>query len=247
MSPIRAYHRPDTVADAIELLQRDGVVSALLGGGTELVARRPGPDELIDLQAAGLGEISWEEPPILRFGATTTLRALVDHEFTPPLLRDLARREAPNTIRNAATVGGCVATAGSEDPLLAGLVACSAVVSMQGRGETDRIAVADLLAEPRRLDGAVITAVEVDVDGTGAHAATGRTPADRPIVCVAGWRSGDGSVTLAGSGIGAVPAAFGPESLERIDPPTDFRGSAEYRRHLAGELAGRVIRILEAS
>jgi CO/xanthine dehydrogenase FAD-binding subunit len=246
MSPIRAYHRPDTVAAAIELLHRDGIVTALIGGGTEIVAQRPGPDEVIDLQAAGLDEIAWE-PPTLRFGATAMLRDLVDHESTPPVLRDLARREAPNTIRNASTIGGCVASFDAESPLLAGLVACSAVVSIEDRDGTDRLPLADLLGNPTRLVGAVITAVEVDVAGTGAHAATGRTPADRPIVCVAGWRSDEGSVVLAGSGIGTVPLAFDAAEADRLDPPTDFRGSAEYRRHIAGELAGRVLRALEAS
>lgn len=246
MSPIRAYHRPDTVAAAIELLHRDDVVSALLGGGTSINARGQGLDEVIDLQATGLDEIAWV-PPMLRFGATATLRDLVDHEFTPPLLSDLARREAPNTIRNASTLGGCVATAQAESPLLAGLVACSAIVSVEHATGTDRLALAEILADPTRIDGAVITAVEVDVDGTGAHAATGRTPADRPIVCVAGWRAGDGSMTLAGSGIGPVPLVFDVDGIDRLDPPADFRGSTEYRRHLAAELARRVLRTLEAS
>ena len=40
------------------------------------------------------------------------LQDVVDHEWTPPALRDLARRSAPSTIRNAATVGGAVTGTG---------------------------------------------------------------------------------------------------------------------------------------
>jgi len=229
------------------LLQRTDVVTAPLGGGTVLNGVPDSmPDEVVDLQELGLDTIS-RDGATLRYGATARLQDVVDHEWTPPALRDLAHGEAPNTFRNAATVGGTVAAADPESRFLAGLLAYDAAATLVGPSGEERIPVAELLDDRQRLDGKVIVAVAIDVRGSGASAGTGRTPADTPIVLVAGRRHDNGNVTLAATGVAVIPINITIESIGSLDPPSDFRGSSNYRRHLAGVLAARVVAQLEGA
>ena len=113
------YHRPRTLDEALALAA--GADAVILGGGTTVNARpgRP-PEVLVDLQALDLDGIETDGGSI-HIGATTRLQEVVDSGVVPEVLRDLARLEAPSTIRNAATVGGPVGTAAPERPLLTGL------------------------------------------------------------------------------------------------------------------------------
>jgi hypothetical protein len=54
-------------------------------------------------------------------------------------------------------------------------------------------------------------------------------------------RSETGTILLALTGVDSAPVLIDAEAISSLDPPADFRGSAEYRRHLAGILSGRAI------
>ena len=244
MAMIRAYHRPTTLQEALDLVARPGTVP--LGGGTVLNGLPDDPpEEVVDLQALELDATSLDGA-MLTLGAMATLRDLVDHDATPVLLRDLAQREAPNTIRNAATIGGTVGAAGSESGFLAGLLASSAVVAIAQADGTKEVALSDLLAD-RLNAGSIITSVRVGLGGKAAFEFTARTPADIPIVLVAGTRSEEGTVVLVATGVAPEPVVFDLDQVDALEPPPDFRGSAEYRRHLATVLGGRVVARLEAA
>jgi CO/xanthine dehydrogenase FAD-binding subunit len=88
--------------------------------------------------------------------------------------------------------------------------------------------------------GELIVAVEVQPTGPTAVAATGRTPADDPIVAAVA-RSTDDGIRLALCGVGATLELVDPDDLDRLEPPGDFRGSSAYRHHLARVLSARVI------
>ncbi len=241
MMRIRVYHRPSTLEETLALLARPDVNTMPLGGGTALNGLPlEVPDEVVDLQALDLNQIT-RDGPLLRFGATTRLQDVVDHEWTPPLLRDLAHAEAPNTLRNAATLGGTVATADPESGLLAGLLAHEAAVSIAHVDRTEEVALSDLLADRNRLAGGLITSVQIMFGGAGAWERTARTPADTPIVLVAGHRTEEGDVRLAATGVAPAPMVIEVGDIDELDPPSDFRGSSEYRSHLAAVLAARVV------
>lgn len=247
MTRIRRYHRPTTVESALELLARPDVSTAALGGGTVLNGRPESPpEEVVDLQSLGLDSID-RDGSVLRFGATALLQDVVDHEWTPPVLRDLAHGEAPNTFRNAATVGGTVGAGDHESRFLAGLVAYGAVATLATLQGDERIAVSGILHDRTSLDGKIITGIEVDVSGHGASAGTARTPADTPIVLVVGRRFEDGQVNLAATGVAPAPIIIDLERISDLEPPGDFRGTPEYRRHLASVLGARVMAELEGS
>ena len=241
MASIRAYHRPTTLDEALALLARSDVVSAPLAGGTVLNGLPTEvPEEVVDLQALGLSDIS-RDGAVLEVGSATTLRDFVDHEWTPPLLRDLALREAPNTIRNAATIGGTVAAADPESGLLCGLLAHAATLRIARVSGADDVALAEFLDGDRPLDGGLITLVRIPIGGEGAFEATARTPADIPIVLTVGHRSDEGVLRLAAAGVASHPVLIDSDRIADLDPPDDFRGSADYRRHLVTVLAARVV------
>lgn len=236
---ITEYHRPTTLDDAITLSELPGAV--IVGGGTvATVNTGPQTAVAVDLQALDLDGITGDVDSI-EMGATTRLQDLVESDLVPAALSDLAWRESPNTIRNAATIGGTIGGADPESQLLVGLVAFGAQVTLARSGSTTEHALVGLLQDSQLLDGAIITSVRVPAGGTAVADRTARTPMDQPIVTAVAHRAIDGAVTLAMSGVAAGPVVVDPSEIENLDPPADFRGSAEYRSHLGQVLAARVL------
>lgn len=231
---IQTYHRPATLDEALGLLGSDG--TAVLAGGTSLVASNAA-SAVVDLQDLGLDGISLDGSRVA-IGAMVRLRDVVESDLVPAFLRDLARREAPSTIRNAATIGGAVATGHAESELVAGLLVYEAAITVAaGDGSTTHSLADYLEGRPR----GIIIEITAATDGTAAAARTARTPADRPIVMAAARRGDNGETLLAMTGVAETPVAVDPRSLGAIDPPPDFRGTTEYRKHLADTLGARVI------
>ena len=236
---ITEYHRPLTLNDAIVLAADPH--AAILAGGTTVNAEPDGSASVaVDLQALDLSGID-TDGEVIRIGATTRLQDIVDSDVVPMLLRDLARREAPNTIRNAATLGGAIATGDPESQLTTGLLAYGAAVIVSGDGSTTEYSIGELLDDASLIEGSIITSVSLPASGTAAADRTARTPMDQSIVMAVAYRGSAGDVRLAVSGVASVPKIVDREELEALDPPSDFRGSTEYRRHLASVLADRVL------
>ena len=177
MRTIRGYHRPTSLEEALRLLGRPDVSTIPLGGGTAVNGLpTTSADEVVDLQALGLSEVTLSGST-LTIGATTTLQNLIDQQWTPLLLRDLAAMEGPRTIRNAATVGGTVAGADGESPFLAGLIAYGAVLTLVNSSGERSVALGDFLDDRSMVGGGLITAVSVERHG-------------RRYLCIHGTHSG---------------------------------------------------------
>lgn len=250
MPQLKRYHRPESVEAALELLGRPGVGSALVAGGTYLTPRiDEDVEEVVDLQATGLDQIEHEDGG-MTLGAMVTMQSVVDDEEAPALLREMARREGPNTFRNQGTVGGTVARAGAgrvdaESEFLAAMLVLEAEVTVQTAGGERRLALADFLSDVENaLANGILTSVSLAKGGETADARVARTPADAPIVAAVGRRDEAGNLYLALCGVTERPALVDPDEIENVDPPADFRGSAEYRREMAGVLGRRVIAAL---
>jgi carbon-monoxide dehydrogenase medium subunit len=263
-----SYHRPESLDEALALLARPG--SAPLAGGTKLLASEAGlpGTAVIDLQALGLSQaqlVSAGGTQTLALGATLTLtkfsqflKAELPENEVAALLQTASHQAGPNTYRNAATLGGTIASRLPDSELLAALLVLEAIVTLHSRSNQNTISLIDYLADVERPSG-LITTVTVPVPtGKGASHRVARTPADYPIVSITGWRMADGLVRLAATGLGERP--FRLSSAEQIAStdveqaasaastanahPGDFRGNARYRAEMAAVLTRRTLKQL---
>lgn len=234
MAILQEYHKPTTLAEASALLRRPESRLLPLAGGTHLVGaletrRAREVDGVVDLAALGLDSI-WADPEILHIGATATLSAVAEHpvagQMAQAILQRTARYEGPINLRNAATVGGAVALAEMDGEFYTALLALDAQLILQDGEGIQSLPLANFPGVP---PGWLITRIDLPRQAvrTG-HARVARTPSDRPIVAaVAVVKEGEGKVALCG--VGDRPLLAGVE----INPPTDFKGSAAYRRAMA--------------
>lgn len=248
MPQLKAYHRPANINEALRLLA-DHPNTVVVAGGAYITSHlNDRVDEAVDLQAVGLTNIDYTGKG-LTLGAMVRLQTIVDDKRTPDLLRQAARREGPNTLRNMATIGGVVAGAHKESELLAALLVFDAQVKVQTLNETKNIALADFLVDiPAALSGGLITSISLATMGKTASARVGRTPADTPIVAAVARQTDDGSIRLALCGVANTPVLVDPNNVKAaVNPSGDFRGSTEYRRQMAATLTNRVLRELAES
>jgi len=241
-----AYHRPGSIEDALQLLDSPGDTGAervLLGGGTVVNAGHDGTGsgadrEVVDLQALGLDSLS-DDDQTASMGAMVRLQQIVDTDYIPASIRNAARAELPSTLRTVSTVGGTIGERSGESVLLAALLIHEAEVSVSSVDGTSALPLARWLSDP--TPATVITGVTIANSGASASAATGRTPADVPIVAALARRTVSG-VIVALTGVAATPVVIDPDNPTRdLSPPADFRGSSEYRLELARVLTARVL------
>jgi carbon-monoxide dehydrogenase medium subunit len=110
------YHAPDTVADAVALLERLGGEAKVLSGGQSLLPllklRLGGASHLVDINRIPDLEYIREEGGFLLIGGRTREVDLERSELVSkryPILHDTARVIADPLVRNLATVGGNLA------------------------------------------------------------------------------------------------------------------------------------------
>ena len=243
MTSVCAYRRPASLEEALAILGSDQN-AVVLGGGTRLNADpAPGPVEVVDLQALRLDRIRVTGNATVRIGAMATLQQIADSPMLPAVLREAARRERPSTLRRQATLGGCVAAREAASELLAALLAHDAEVSIAGHRGPRRSELAEFLAAGPLDRARIITNLTVCISGAASAARAARTRADQPIVAVVARITAAGERRLALAGVAATPVMAGEHAgwAGELDPPGDFRGSAEYRRALAAVLADRAL------
>ncbi len=249
---ITAYHRPQSLEEALALIGRSSPHTVPLGGGTLLSHARGESLEVVDLQALGLGRIL-EQGKNLEIGATATLQNLLEHAGCPAALRAALKLEAPLNLRNAATVAGTIVSCDGRSTFVSALLALDAKLSAfplsqakNGKQETTEN-IGDYL--PLRPAGLIVK-VSIPLQVRLAFEYVSRTPADKPIVCAALAQWPSGRTRLAVGGFGNAPRlamdgteAEGLETAARnaMHAATDEWGSAEYRMDVAATLARRAL------
>ena len=264
-----AYYCPQDLDEALSLLTQPDTVP--LAGGTKLLT---GDVEtaVIDLQALGLNWVEWSDQ-LVRIGSAIKLTDLVEalaeivsEQTSGPaaMLQKAIRQAGPNTYRNAATIGGCIASRLPDSELLAALLVLEVELTLF-TPEQVTISLVDYLSEAERPSG-LITEIYIPwSEGIWASERVARTPADYPIVSVTLWQPIDQSLRLAGTGMAARPsrltnaetilaAGLTDETISQTvaaaeaacNHPGDFRGDAEYRAEMTAVLTKRVCKAAAA-
>ncbi len=264
-----SYHRPESLEEALALLAKPG--SAPLAGGTKLLASETGlpGTAVIDLQALGLSQaqlVTANDAQTLALGATLTLTKLsrfleaeLPENEVAALLQTVIHQAGPNTYRNAATLGGTIASRLPDSELLAALLVLDSTVTLHTPSNQNSITLADYLADAERPHGLITTVTVPVLAGSGTSHRVARTPADYPIVSITGWRMADGSIRLAATGLGERPFRLNGAEKTAQDSiaeaaiaasaanahPGDFRGEANYRAEMAAVLTRRTLNQLQ--
>ena len=255
-----AYDAPESIDEALALLAEHGDDAKVLAGGQSLVPllnfRLVRPARLIDLnRVEALDELAGGS-----IGAMTRSRTLERGSDTP-LLRQAVRYSGHVQIRNRGTVGGSCAHADPASELPCALLALDARFRLRS-ARVERVVAAEdfflgtfatalapdeLLVEievPPRPDGersAFVEHARVHGDFAVAGAAVLRVPGERLVVSMLGGADRPIRVELPDAGEDAAA-----DAIRDLDPPSDLRAGADYRKALLEELVRRAIREVTA-
>jgi len=154
--PAFVYHRPGSVAEAVETLAELGADGKVLAGGQSLVPvlnmRLAAPAALVDINRLG-AELAFVETTADR----VRVGALARHAQTErdeaafaalPLLRQATRHVAHQTIRNRGTTVGSIVHADPAAELPAVLMLCDGTMELASAGGTRSVLVADFFLGP---------------------------------------------------------------------------------------------------
>ena len=201
----------------------------------------------MDLHSLGLDSIN-KKGNELQLGATVTLQQLLESEDYPEVLKSAIKLEAPLNLRNSATVAGTLVSCDGRSTFATSMLALDAKIDIRYSKDDSRISnIGDFL--PLRPRG-LITSITMPLNGKLAFEYVARTPADKPIVCVAlaQWNSGRTRLVVGGYGKSPILAMDGTESegLETaarnaFHEATDEWASADYRMDVAVTLAKRCL------
>lgn len=222
------YYRPDTLAEAVDLLASVEGARPLAGGHSLLPAmklRVANPTAVVDLsRIEGLDGIS-RNGDSLTIGALTKHAAVAASDLVQSdcsILADAAAHIGDPAVRNRGTLGGSIAHADPAADYPTVLTALGATITVTGRSGERSIPVDEYFVDmftPAHADGELVTAVDIPVIGSGMGGAyvKHRHPASSyAVVGVAAVVAvEDGACTAARIAIGGVTGT--PERAEAAE------------------------------
>jgi CO/xanthine dehydrogenase FAD-binding subunit len=250
---ILAYHRPETLNEALQLLARSEPITVALGGGTALNRASDIEFEVVDLQALGIDRLE-KRSKIWQLGAMLTLQDMLASDGLDRALAQAIRHQATYNTRQIATIAGTLVAADGRSPFVTAMLALDAQLTIFKKdADLQKVALGEFL--PLRSDhisGALITQVNLPVGVSLAYHYVARTPADLPIVCAAvcQWPSGRTRVALGGYGSTPILAMDGPHATgaeiaarDAYSEAGDRWASADYRSEIAATLTTRGLKV----
>jgi len=210
---IAEYYRPENLDQAISLLSRVDPRTIPLAGGNNLSKKENTPIAVVDLQSLGLDGIEVSKQ-ICKLGAMVRLQAVVDNPNLPEGLIKSAKRETNINVRQMATIGGIVASAKGNSPLLGCLLALDAKLLWEPGLKS--INLGEWLADERKKKpGHLITAIEFNLPTSVKYEDIARSPEDKPQVFVitSTWVTGEVRIVFGGNGNSPVLASDGSKNM----------------------------------
>ena len=248
-------YQPSTVAEASELLAREGRDTSLYAGGTEvLLILKEGllrVQSLIDVKRLpGLRDIRSENGHVV-IGATATHRAVESapaiHERCP-MVAGVARHVANIRVRNVGTVGGNLAFADPHSDLATLLLVFNAVVRLEAQGRRREVPLTEFVRGPyetAREDDELLTFVRLTpwpAGTAGAYVKFGLYERPTLGVAVALMRGAGDAITEARVAVGCVGPR--PQRVPLVEERLRGWTPADVVRH-ADEMATLAARDIE--
>ena len=168
-----AYHRPQSLQEAIGLLAQQGQDARVVAGGHSLIPmmklRLAKPEHLVDLQDLSELRGIHNEAGTLVIGAMTTQHELIGSELVSascPIIRETALVIADPQVRYCGTLGGNLAIGDPGNDMPAVMLALGATYRVRGpQGERD-IPARDFyrgIYSTALLDGEILTSIHIPV------------------------------------------------------------------------------------
>ena len=253
MMTIREYARPATLEEAWQLNQKKP--NRVLGGMLWLKMEKINVGTAIDLSALGLDTIEETDTEIL-IGAMATLRDLETNAalnaYTAGAVREAVRHIVGVQLRNLATVGGSLYSRFGFSDVLTMFLVLDAQVELYKGGI---VPLSEYAERPKDRD--ILVRVIVPKRKAKFNYQSVRiSQTDIPVLTCASVKDENGyrfaiGARPARAQIYAQPVDRTAEQMAEvvraeIKTGSSLRGSAEYRRHLAGVLVRRAAHALDA-
>ena len=264
-----SYARPQTLEEALALLEKHGEGARVLAGGQSLMPslnmRLSAPDLLVDVSRLPLKDISLDRG-VVRIGALATHAEIERSEIVArhlPLLAEAVKHVAHPAIRNRGTLGGSLALAdpAAEYPACA-LALDASIVLRSPKGERTVRAAAFFkgLFETDLRPGELVVAMEAPAqlsDERSAFLELARRHGDYAIVGLAAFKGAE--TRFAFLNVGPTPVLAKDAALKKtlaeakaalkaeLSPTADLYNSAATKLHLAGVLLERAWNRLSTS
>ena len=252
MMTIREYKRVESLEEAWQLNQKKQ--NRIIGGMIWLKMETINVGTAIDLSGLGLDTIE-ETTDGFSIGAMVTLRQLEQHpgleRYTQGAVREALRHIVGVQLRNLATVGGSIYSRFGFSDVLTLFLAMDCSVELYKGGIVPLREYAQ-----RSYDRDIVVRLILKKEPAQyCYQSVRNSQTDIPVLTCAAARLAEGGYRFA---IGArplkavlieMPAAPAEQLAEQVQQQvitgSNMRGSAEYRRHLAGVLVRRTVHELE--
>lgn len=260
---IQEFHRPQTLEEALKIKEQYGDRAFFLSGGTEInrIDFPYQPEQIISLEGLTLNTITITDEEIV-LGAGCTLQQLIEEEGAPAVLKDICRKIINRNIRHIATLGGNLASQKPWSDLPPVLMVLEGHLNLATSEKTESLSVAEYIQAPPE---GILTKIRIPrkpkrFAGVRKHSRS----ANEPSVLTAAASlvkdpEGVGEVRIAIKGVAKKILALREveerlnghplppqEELEKmvseeLNPPSDFKGSAEFKKYLAGTMIASIL------
>ncbi len=272
LSNLKKYYKPQSIAAALALLEKNSGTILVIAGGTKLVpSQNDTVQELVDITELELNYIK-NETGSIRIGATTTLQEMIESPVLNNLYNSITTKAALCThhsimIRNVSTIGGELVSTNPLSVYYCALLVLQAQVRIVG-GEEFALAM-NIFLNKKDLAGGLL--IEIIIPRLKVNSFTGMASITTnkqsiPLICACvrlSFKKGlCQNVKLAMTGFPNVPQRLpqveallegqpltnanieivSAQIYKMYNPISDNLASAEYRQEVSGLVMKNALR-----